>query len=261
MYDLHAHILPGIDDGAKTPEETLEMARVAAQHGTEVVLATPHRRDITENWSVPHIRKLLDEMNGLVTSGGIALTLKLGMENHLDLELPADVSMGRALPMDGSRYILVEMPFFGRPNYMEDVLFQLQLQGLTVVLAHPERIEAFQSDPSILVRLVEAGMLTQVTSGSVVGHFGAGVRRFTRRLIAAGLVHVFASDCHTATGPRSPSLTEGLEAVEAMVGRERARAMFIDTPRAVLDDRPVEVDPPDVAALSQPWWRFWRGGH
>lgn len=117
MFDLHAHILPGVDDDAKTMADAVEMARVAAAHGTRVVLATPHRRDVTENSSIPQVRGLLAEFNEELQRLDIELEVLIGMENHLDLELPEDVSAGRALPMNGSRYALVELPFFGYPNY------------------------------------------------------------------------------------------------------------------------------------------------
>ena len=258
MYDLHAHILPGVDDGAKTPEDTVEMARVAAEHGTKLILATPHRRDIAERWSVPYVRDLLDDMNGRINEHGIELTLALGMENHLDLDLPEEVSSGRALPIDGSRYILVEMPFFGRPNYMEDVLFGLQLQGLTPVLAHPERIEAFQRNAELLRGLVGRGMLTQITAGSIEGRFGRTVQRFTSSLLKGGLVHVIASDTHFPDGPRSPKLGPGVNAAAGIVGNERAQAMVVDTPKAILDNLPVEVPPPGDAGRPRKWWQLRR---
>ena len=114
MYDLHAHILPGVDDGAVTPEDTLAMSRVASETGTKVVLATPHRKDVTEDWSVPYLRSLIADMNTQNQAHGVDLSLVLGMENHLDTDLPTEIAAGRALPMNGTRYILIEMPFFGR---------------------------------------------------------------------------------------------------------------------------------------------------
>ena len=260
MYDLHTHILPGVDDGAKSPEDTVEMARVAAEHGTKVVLATPHRRDVTQRGSVAYIRKLVDDMNHRIQNEGIDLTLLLGMENHLDLDLPEEISKGRALPINGSRYILVEAPFFGRPNYLEDVLFQLQVQGLAPVLAHPERIEAFQKEPQLLASLVERGMLSQITAGSIVGHFGGCVRRITKTMLQRKLVHVIASDAHFPGGPRSPKLPPGLEAAADIVGPEKARAMVVDIPKAIMEDRPVDVEPPEDPGPSRRWWHFWKSG-
>ena len=257
MYDLHCHILPGVDDGAKSPDDTLEMARVAAEQGTEAILATPHLRDVTARSSVSQVRSLLDEVNGRLESKGIGLKLLLGMENHLDVDLPEEVSQGRALPMNGSRYILVEMPFSGRPNYAEDSLFQLQLQGLVPVLAHPERIQAFQDDPSFLAGLVERGMLSQITAGSLLGHFGGKVRRFTVSLLRQGLVHVMASDAHFPTGPRSPALRPGVEAAASILGVERAESMVTETPKSIVDDLPLEVRPARETERPRRWWRIW----
>ena len=257
MYDLHAHILPGVDDGAKTPDDTLEMLRVAAEDGTRMMLATPHRRDITENSSAARVHELVAETNQRAQEAGLDITLTVGMENHIDLDLPDEVKQGRALVINGSRYILVELPFFGRPNYVEDILFQLQGEGLIPVLAHPERLEVFNTEPDLLVSLVDRGMLTQVTAGSVLGHFGRHVRKFTVTLLRRGLVHILASDTHFPGGPRSPRLVPGVEGASKIVGEERALAMVVDTPRAVLENGEVVIPAVRAPAGSRRWWRFW----
>ena len=256
MYDLHSHILPGVDDGTKTLDDALAMARVAFDHGTRGILATPHRKDVTESSSVVHIRQLAADMNSELAKSGVDLEVLVGMENHLDLELPEDFSGGRALPMNGSRYALVELPFFGYPNYAEEVLFRLQLQGVTPVLAHPERIEAVQRDSELLAGFVERGMLSQITAGSILGHFGGRVERLTHSLLRRGLVHIIASDTHFPEGPRSPKLPPGMKDAANIVGEERARAMVVDTPRAVLDDQDVVLEPPRKDEGRRRWWRF-----
>lgn len=249
MYDLHAHILPGVDDGAVTPEDTLAMSRVAAETGTKVVLATPHRKDVTENWSVAHLHTLISDMNSQNRDNGVELSLVLGMENHLDTDLPAEIEIGRALPMNGTRYILIEMPFFGRPDYIEDTLADVQSMGLVPVLAHPERIEAFQRDPDMLRRFVENGMLSQITSNSLIGFWGEDVAEFTRYLLRRGMAHVMASDTHHATGGRSPRMDVGFEAAANIIGFDAATAMLVDTPKAILEDKRVEIEPPRSTAL------------
>ena len=240
MYDLHAHILPGVDDGSRTPGETLEMSRVAAETGTKIVLATPHRKDVTENWSVGHIRRLISDMNEQNAEHGVDISLMLGMENHLDEALPAEIDAGRALTMNGSRYILVEMPFFGRPDFIESTLSEIQEMGLTPVLAHPERIEAFQQDVGLLASLIERGMISQITAGSIVGTWGDEVKRFTHKLLNSRLAHIMASDTHSPTGLRSPRLGVGIEVAASIVGADCATAMVVDTPLAILKDRPVD---------------------
>ena len=257
MYDLHAHILPGVDDGAKTPEDTIEMACIAAKFGTKVILATPHRKDVTEKSSVDHVKKLIKTMNGRIQGFTPDIELVLGMENHFDLDLPQDITDGRALPMNSTRYILVEMPFFGKPNYLEDTLFKIQLQGLTPVLAHPERIEMFQLDLDLLASLVERGMLTQVTAGSVIGLFGKNVKNITSQMLKRNLVHILASDTHFPEGPRSPRLDIANDTVTAILGHNAAKAMVVDTPKAILDDQPIHIDPPIASSSFFRKLKFW----
>lgn len=240
MYDLHAHILPGVDDGPAVIEESIEIVRIAAANGTRAILATPHRKDVTELSSAEYIRQLRGELQGYIHAEGIPLTLTLGMENHIDAALPADVIAGRALTMNGSRYILVEMPFFGsiaEHDYVEDALFELQAQGLTPVFAHPERIEAFRLQPTLLERYIGMGMLSQLTRGSLLGHWGEEVREFSLELLRNGMAHILSSDTHSPRPPRTPELGEALKITSEVVGCRKAKAMVIDTPRAILADK------------------------
>ena len=179
------------------------------------------------------------------------------MENHLDVDLPDEIEAGRALPMNGSRYMLIEMPFFGRPNYIEDVLFKVQLQGITPVLAHPERIEAFQDDIDLLANFIERGMLTQVTAGSVIGFFGKRVQTITNNMLQRNLVHVLASDTHFPDGPRSPKLGIGINSASKIVGQDAAMAMVVNTPKAILEDSSFEVARPRDRVAVRRWWKFW----
>ena len=256
MYDLHSHILPGLDDGAETLEDAVEMARIAAQHGTKVILATPHYSNVSESSSLQHIQDVLATLRGELEKKGIELEVLMGMENHLDLNLPENFSKGWALAINESHYVLVELPFFGHPNYASEVLFQLQVRGVTPILAHPERAEAVQQDPDLLANFVERGMLSQVTAASILGHFGRRVERFTHMLLRRGLVHIIASDSHSPKGSRSPDLSAGVEATARIVGREKALAMVVDTPRAVIYDMPVDVEPIMTSQRPRPWWRI-----
>ena len=258
MYDLHAHILPGIDDGPETMKEAVALAQAAAEHGTRVMVCTSHRKDVTENASVPFIRRLMADLEEEIEKNGLDIRLLMGMENNLDLDLPREVSEGRALPLNGSRYIMVELPLLGHPNYVEDVLFQLQLQGLTPVLAHTERIELLQRDHDLLERLVNRGMLSQITAGSIVGEFGGKIERTTHTFLRRGLAHIISSDAHFSRGHRSPPLRPGVDAAKGIVGEERAQAMVEDIPRAVVNDLPVEVETPRVEQRGRRWSRLFR---
>ena len=253
-YDLHSHILPSLDDGPKNRIQAIEMARVAAQDGTEVMVATPHRKDVIENYSVTHVNKLVMDMNRELTTQGINLQFLIGMENHLDLSLSGDLKSGRALSINHSKYVLVELPLFGYPNYVENALLELQTDGVIPVLAHPERIEAIQNDPRRLVAFLKQGMLSQITAGSILGLFGSKVKCFSERLLRNNLVHVVASDTHTPSGPRCPKLTRGFEAATRIVGPERATLMVLNTPRAIVSNDPVDAIPLESDISQREWW-------
>ena len=253
MYDLHAHILPGVDDGPQTMREAVDMARIAAQNGTCLIVATPHRKDVTEGVGVPRLRRTIADLQRRVTAQGIDIELALGMENHIDETLPQDAAECRALTMNESRYILVEMPFFGDISehpYAEGALAALQARGLIPILAHPERIEAFQRQPALLARFIGEGMLSQITRGSLLGHWGDPVREFTLALLRAGMAHILSSDTHAPCPPRTPELGGALRVTADIVGMDAARAMVTGIPRAIVRDEPPASLAAALRALS-----------
>ena len=234
-------------------EDAIEIARIAAANGTRSMLATPHRKDITELSSVQRIGALTAELNRRLAQERIPLTLTLGMENHIDAELPQAVSDGSALTMNYSRFILVEMPFFGgigEHDYVEPALRRLQSEGLTPVFAHPERIEAFQMQPELLRRYIGMGMLSQITRGSLLGHWGEQTRQFTLELLQDGMAHLLSSDTHSPHPPRTPELGDALRIAAEVVGERRAQAMVTAVPCAILHNRrpPTEI----ISASARP---------
>ncbi len=254
MYDTHAHILPGVDDGPACMDDALDIARIAAANGTQLILATPHRKDVTELSSVPHLRAVADDFRRRVDAEGIGIRLALGMENHIDASLPEDVADGKALTMNGTHYILVEMPFFGEHAFVEPALVALQAQGLTPVFAHPERIEAFQRNPQLLQRYIAMGMLSQLTRGSLLGHWGEPVRLFALELMRCGMAHILSSDTHSPCGKRTPELGEALRIASEVTSARHAEAMTLHVPKAMLEGKPVPMMPKltDASVYSTP---------
>ena len=155
FVDLHSHVLPGVDDGANTWDEALGMLRKAASSQTAIMVATPHSGDRGRWNKVESLRRLCQDLNQALESDAIPLKLVLGMENALDLDTVDQVEQGTGLTINGSSYILVELPFHQLPLYWEEVLFRLQLNGLQPIIAHPERQSQIQSNPSLLVEAVE----------------------------------------------------------------------------------------------------------
>ncbi|MFQ5934400.1 MAG: tyrosine-protein phosphatase [Dehalococcoidia bacterium] len=256
MYDLHSHILPGLDDGAKTLEEAVQMIGIAAQDGTQAILATPHSKDVQEASAHELVQERLEELCREARRQGIDIDIALGMENHLTPGLPDLVEKGEGYPINGHHYILVELPFTIYPDYADDVLFQLQLKGYFPLIAHPERQESIQRDPTIMERLVERGIMGQITSTSILGKFGPVAMRCARTLLKRNLVHVIASDAHRPTGPRTPVMSKAVKEAAKIAGREKAEAMVESTPKAILEGHPMEVEEP-VPVLKKRGLKFW----
>ena len=259
MYDIHSHILPNIDDGPHEMGDSVAMARVAHNDGTINMICTPHHKDVTENHSIPKLKQLFSEFKSRLKTEKINLEIGLGMENHISLDLPEALSNGTSLTLNQTNYALVELPFFGKPNFIEKILFDVQLEGYTPVLAHPERLELFQNTPSILNEFVNRGMLTQFTAGSILGLIGKKAKNLTQRYLKEGLVHTFASDTHRPTGPRLPILSSAFKVVSNSYGVDIASKMFSDNPKSIIDGSSntglFTMEIPKSKKNS--YWKFW----
>ena len=241
MFDLHSHILPGLDDGAKTIEESMKMLRAAAVDGIKGMAATPHGKDVREAGALGSVPEHVETLNRLAGEETLDIKIYVGMENHLTLDLSELVKSGQAFPINGGPYILVELPFDSLPDFTDDVLTRLQDQGLTPLIAHPERQADIMRDPSIMGDLVGRGMLGQVTSTCILGRFGSKARDTAELLLKNGWVHVISTDCHRPTGPRAPKMAEAVLEAGKIVGLETARAMAVAVPRSILMGRPIKA--------------------
>lgn len=253
--DLHAHILPGVDDGPATLEGSLEMARAAVAAGTTVLVATPHVND--NRFIAPAaIPGAVDELDRHLREAGIGLEVRAGGE----IALPRVQDLGReelgGLGLGGGPYLLLESPFAVVTGDFEQVIHTVLARGHQVLLAHPERCPAFHREPARLTRLVEAGVLVQLTAGALTGAFGTRVRTFAVDLLERDEVHVLASDAHDAVR-RPPGLLAGIEAAERHVPGIGARARWLteDVPTAVIQGDSIPPAPPLPPRRGGSWRR------
>ncbi len=255
FVDLHAHILPGLDDGPDTMEESLAMARLARKDGTEIILATPHQRDVMLGSSIQTVKDLVAQLNEALDEeagpGGRPLRVLPGMENHIEPELPEWVENGTALTINGTRFILCEPPYTAYPPYADEVLFRLQLMRRVPVIAHPERNSVLRENHKRLRALVERGMLVQLSAGSLTGEYGPQAQRGAESLLKRGLVHVVASDMHGSEGPRSSILSVAYDRVVHLAGEAQAFRLFDETPRAIIHGREPRGERADSSSPSR----------
>ena len=233
MVDLHCHILPGLDDGPNTIEESMLMAESAIVDGITHVVATPHSSN-EYHFDFRHVRRLRDELQARI---GSRLNLATGCDFHLN---PENL---KSLREDAPRYcinqrdyLLVEFNEVSIPPAIDQTLHEIQLAGLRLIVTHPERNSILRTRPERLKKWVQQGCFAQVTGGALTGMFGSTAQNDALRWIGEGLIHFVASDAHN-TRSRPLRLLPAYDAVLNRFGEEKARALFVENPLAAFEGR------------------------
>ncbi|MBT2701010.1 tyrosine protein phosphatase [Bacillus sp. ISL-40] len=219
MIDLHCHILPGIDDGARDLSESVKMAQKAVEQGIHTIVATPHHMNNRYENPKQTIIDRVRELNKVLIDEKIDLKVLPGQETRIYGEMVDGYETGEILPIDHTQYVLVEFSSSHVPRYTEKLFYDLQTKGLIPVIVHPERNQEIIERPERLYQLVEKGALTQVTAASVCGDFGKKIKTFSLQLIEANLTHFIASDAHN-TSNRTFKMKEAFSIIQAKYGND-----------------------------------------
>ncbi|WP_034549704.1 tyrosine-protein phosphatase [Carnobacterium funditum] len=224
MIDLHCHILPGIDDGAKTMDDSLAMARVAVAEGITHILVTPHYKNGRWTNEKETVLQGIAAVQQELDNRDIPLTLFPGQEVRIVGELMEDILANKIQFIDeANQYLLIEFPTATIPAFTDSLFFELQKTGVTPIVVHPERNHAILNDPTKLLNLVEKGALAQLTAGSYIGSFGKKTQKLSKQLIEANLVHFIASDAHNIS-TRSFYMKDAYQKLEKEFGKEKVSA-------------------------------------
>jgi protein-tyrosine phosphatase len=249
VIDIHTHILPGLDDGAETMAAALEMARIALADGIHTVVATPH---ITFGAAVgwKEVLGATEALREALLAADLPLKVLPGAELMIDPDLPHAIGKNGAYTLGGTRYVLVELPVQQYPIYTEQTLFELQVNGFIPIMAHPERNSRIQSDLDVLGRIVQRGVVVQVTAGSILGDFGSAMRQFAEGIMARRMAHTISSDSH---GPddRPLRLQAARDRAAKIVGETEAESMVSTRPAQILANK--------LLPLPEPLWQRNRG--
>src|SRR5438309_10063645 len=233
MIDLHCHILPGLDDGAATMEESIAMAESAIADGITHVVATPHSNN-EYYFDFAQVRRVRDELQAKVRD---RMRLATCLDFHHNTEnLAALRKDGRRFCINQRDFLLVEFNEYSIPPSMDHTLHEIQLSSLQPVITHPERNGILRSRPERLKKWVRQGCFAQVTGGALTGGFGVGAQQNALRWIGEGLIHFVASDAHN-TRTRPLRLQPAYNLVVHQFGEEKARALSQDNPLAAFEGR------------------------
>jgi protein-tyrosine phosphatase len=256
MVDIHSHILPGLDDGAKTLEESVAMLRMAAQDGTTDIVATPHS-DLQYSFDPDLVTQKIAELEE--AAGGV-IAIHRGCDFHLHYDNIQDALANPAkYAINHRRYILVEFSDLLIARTTDEVFFRMLAAGMTPIITHPERNPLLQRRLEQLEAWVAQGILLQVTAQSFLGQWGREAKAFADVLMKRNLVHFVASDAHDAAR-RPPLLGEACRYVAGRWGERTAQALFVTNPKAALSGDPVDLDlpAPEPEAPPKRWYEFWR---
>lgn len=231
MVDLHCHILPGLDDGPSSMDESLAMAEMAVADGITRVVATPHASE-RYSFEFAHVCQLRNELQARI---GDRLKIATGCDFHLN---PENLN---ALRKDASQYcinqhdyLLLEFNEVSIPPAMDQTLHQIQLSGVRPIITHPERNAILRAHPERLRNWVRRGCFGQVTGGSLTGVFGPVAQKNSLDWIRGGLIHFVASDAHNTRG-RPLRLQPAYDVIVDQFSQEKARALFLENPLAAFD--------------------------
>ncbi|MCM3033894.1 tyrosine-protein phosphatase [Niallia sp. MER 6] len=242
MIDIHCHILPGVDDGPEKTEESILMAKEAVKEGIKTIIATPHHRNNRYYNSKEEILKKVNKLNDELTEIDIPLTILPGQENRIFGELIEDYRKGEILTLNNSDYLFIEFPTSSVPRYAEQLLYDIQLEGLTPIIVHPERNKELLDNPTILYNFIKNGALSQVTAASLCGYFGKSIQKYSKLLIEHNLTHFIASDAHNLRN-RSFKFSQAFEIIQKEYGSELFY-FFVENAELLSKGKIIEKDIP-----------------
>lgn len=241
MIDLHTHILWDIDDGSKSIDMSEAMLDIAAENGTTVIFATPHVIELANKPSWELIVEKSKQIQQIADNKKINIKIYPGAEIQMNWDLLSEIGRNGAYCLNGGRYVLVELPVLEIPEYADEFFYRLMLDGLTPIIAHPERNRNLMQNQTKLLEWMRKGILLQCNSGSITGSFGKQICENAEFLLKNRLISFVGSDAHRDKG-RNTNLIEARKIVANMVGENYSEDIFCVNPEKLLKNELIEKD-------------------
>lgn len=233
--DIHTHILPGVDDGAKDKDISMEMLRMAWKDGIRRIVLTPHNKPSRRNVSFKTIQKLSEQLLEEARQEGMEFTFCPGNEIYYRSDMIGDLEEGRACTMADTSYVLVEFNPMDDFDYIRNGIYQVLAAGYRPIIAHVERYSCMLSKLSRVEELKNMGCYIQVNAGSIMGQYGFSVKQMTKKILKQQLIHFVASDAHD-TNKRAPRLSDCAKYVAKKFGESYSDKIFLENPDKMLND-------------------------
>lgn len=239
MIDIHCHILPQVDDGPSSMEESMEMARIAVEEGIDTIINTSHFHTEMDYITGAKLRERIDIFNYELEKKGIYLKVLPGNELYFNEGLLQHIDDAVFHTLAGSRYVLIEFRPDRLPDNMEEVAYEFKLRGYTPIIAHVERYSPVIKNIEMAKELISYGFLLQMNARSLTSHNDPNYTRLCRGMFQRRMIHLVASDAHDSK-IRKPSLKEAYKKAKDLVGAGFADEIFISNPNKIISNEPIE---------------------
>ncbi len=242
MIDIHSHILPGIDDGPGSFEESVEMAAMYAKVGFQKVIATPHWIAGTP-WMPDKndVSVKVELLNDLLREKQVDITILAGMEIAMDGDILKFLDKNEILPLAGESYLMIEVPFQRLPVGWENLLSNIISKGFRIILAHPERCYQIFSNPEFAGKIIDANVYVQVNYDSFLGYYGKHVEKTACYLAEKGYIHCLATDSHDTIQRHPGNALMACDKVRKLIGPENERLLSVVNPERILSGLPLKT--------------------
>lgn len=236
IFDIHSHILWGVDDGSKNLQMSIRMLKQAVASGTTDIILTPHNKPNRRNIYTTEIIDMISSLKSVCAEEGISINIYPGNEIYYRMDVCERIEIGKATTMVGSHYVLLEYNPMDDWGYIKQGVEDMLSEGYYPIIAHVERYTNVVSDKERIYELVNKGCYLQVNAGSIMGDFGFGTKSVARKLLKENLISFIASDAHDDK-KRTPQMDKCIRYVEKKCGEQIARKIFEQNPVCILEDK------------------------
>lgn len=249
MIDFHTHIIPNIDDGSRSIEETFNLIQEAKDVGFDGIILTSHYIENYYETDVPERDIWVKAISDNLKQKGIDTNLYLANEIYLSDNMMKLLIEGKASTINNSSYVLFEMPLNAEPMNLYDVIYSLQENKLIPVLAHPERYSFVQKEPELITDLIQKGVLMQANYGSILGQYGEKAQIIVKKFFESNMIHFLGSDVHRQKTIYK-RIPDALRQIEEIVGEQKLNELTTINPELALNNKKIEIEEPYDISLS-----------
>ena len=249
MIDFHTHIIPNIDDGSRSVEETFNLIKEAKEAGFEGIILTSHYIENYYETDAPERDVWVKAISDSLKAKGIETNLYIGNEIYISENIMDLLINRKASTINNTSYVLFEMPLNAEPMNLYDVIYSLQENKLVPVLAHPERYSFVQKEPELIYDLIQKGVLMQANYGSILGQYGENAKMIVKKFLENDMIHFLGSDVHRQYSIYK-KIPQALEEIRKIIGEEKLEKLTTTNPKLVLTNKRIDIEEPEEFSLT-----------